>query len=580
MSEALLAQIATLRGRLLDTTTRNRLLNYPHPGRGCARFVETTLDGAFAPLSAGRSLTIEPIPEPSPREVADYWRAQGKDDANDKVPAERWARHLRINPDFELARSTSNAGQRLLTLQYRTGQEVLLRRLRSAARSAIEESGANLLFLAFGFLQWRDGGEAGRSCLAPLLLVPVELEVGRSRSGQAVFRLNATGEDIQSNYSLARKLGVDHGLKLPQPALGEEELSERPESYLARVQDAVRDLPGWTVRPYLTLGLFDFGSFLLWRDLDPAVWPPGSALPNRPLIRQLIGAEPADAVTQLSEPRDLDEHIDLNLALVDRANGSQARALVRAIAGETMLIEGPPGTGKSQTITNLIAVALEQGKRVLFVSEKLAALDVVRRRMDALGLGEFCLELHSEKARNRALLDDIERCLKRRAASPLPSYAATLAQLRAARAELAAYGEALLATAPGSDEPVFRTLSRAAVLREKAREAGLVQPLGHLRLELASTDHAARAAVRQKLEAIGRSMTALDGPARQHPWAGIDGTTVQPFEREQVVAQLRRLWADSVRAVEALRDRCEATFGGVRVMGRRRQKTAETSPKR
>ena len=310
-------------------TARNRLLNYAHPSKGCARFVGTTLDHAFAQLSAGRPLTIDSIPEPSRREAAEYWRAQGKPESDDKVPADRWARHLGVDPDLELVNGAASPRPVVTTLHYRTGQEALLRRLRSAARSAIEESGANLLFIAFGFLQWRDGTGDGRTCLAPLLMVPVEIELSRSGAGHAVFRLTATGEEVQCNQSLARKLEVDHGRRLPELAAGDEAQTERPQAYLARVQAAVRGLEGWTVRPYLTLGLFDFGNFLLWRDLDPSIWPARKALADRPLIRQLIGAEPGRPVTM--PPRTLDEHIDLDLTLVDRADGSQARALVRAI---------------------------------------------------------------------------------------------------------------------------------------------------------------------------------------------------------------------------------------------------------
>ena len=104
MPHPLLAQIASLRERLLDTTTRNRLLNYPHPSRGCARFVGTRLDQAYSQLAAGQSLVIEPVPEPTAREINEYWRAQGKEDSGDKITPERWARHLGINPDLELER--------------------------------------------------------------------------------------------------------------------------------------------------------------------------------------------------------------------------------------------------------------------------------------------------------------------------------------------------------------------------------------------------------------------------------------------------------------------------------------------
>ena len=164
---------------------------------------------------------------------------------------------------------------------------------------------------------------------------PVEIGLGRSGAAHAVFRLTPTDEDAQCNPHLARKLEIDHGRRLPERVSGDDAPIERTEPCLAGGGAAVRGLEGWTVRPYLTLGLFDFGFVLLWRDLDLANWPEGAALAHRLLLRQLIGAEPPHPVVTLVEP--LDEHIDLDPTLVDRADGSQFRALVRAKAGETML---------------------------------------------------------------------------------------------------------------------------------------------------------------------------------------------------------------------------------------------------
>lgn len=561
MPHPLLAQIASLRERLLDTTTRNRLLNYPHPSRGCARFVGTRLDQAYSQLAAGQSLAIEPVPEPTAREIGEYWRAQGKEDCGDKITPERWARHLGINPDLELASDGASATTRLVTLHYRASQEGLLKRLRSAARSAIEESGTNILFLAFGFLHWRDKAEAERSFLAPLLLVPVELTVSRSKVGQTLFLLSGTGEDIQWNRSLARKLDVDFGRALPEPNLRDDEPPERPIAYLERVRQTISGLSGWAVRPFLTLGLFDFGSFLLWRDLDPAAWPTGAPLAERPLIRRLIGTEEGSEPSLAATSLEIEGHLDLELPLVDRADGSQARAIARALAGETLLVEGPPGTGKSQTITNLLAAALHQGKRVLFVSEKLAALDVVRRRMDALGLGEFCLELHSGKARKRAVLDDLDQSLKRRRASHAVDGGVGLAErLREAHAELSAYGEALLALVPGLEQPVHKVLARAAVARKQATAAGLLASLSSLSLEPQVLDRTSREESLRSLEEVASASLALGGVAGRHPWAGIDATLVQPFDADELLALVGK-WATSVRTLIGAVERFQDEFG-------------------
>jgi hypothetical protein len=131
--------------------------------------------------------------------------------------------------------------------------------------------------------------------------------------------------------------------------------------------------------------------------------------------------------------------IDLDLRLVDRADGTQAKALLYALSGRNLVIQGPPGTGKSQTITNLIAAALHKGKTVLFVSEKLAALEVVRRRLREIGLGDFCLELHSHKTRKKSLFEDIKARLEKRPIGMPEQYEAGLRALAAHRTELDNY---------------------------------------------------------------------------------------------------------------------------------------------
>jgi hypothetical protein len=163
----------------------------------------------------------------------------------------------------------------------------------------------------------------------------------------------------------------------------------------------------WRVRRQITLSLLSFGKLLMYRDLDPTVWPQIGA---HPIVRELFESRKSNVVAHASEYVFDEDHAPPvpHPDVVLDADSSQLSALVDAIRGRNLVIEGPPGTGKPQTISNLIAVALAQGKTVLFVSEKLAALQVVRRRLDQAGLGHFCLELHSHKSRKDAVLRDVE----------------------------------------------------------------------------------------------------------------------------------------------------------------------------
>ncbi|MDR3635956.1 MAG: DUF3320 domain-containing protein [Isosphaeraceae bacterium] len=225
------------------------------------------------------------------------------------------------------------------------------------------------------------------------------------------FRLRwADEEELGVNLSLAEKLKADHGVALPD--LPEEDELD-VEAYFDAVAASVADRPRWAVqRGEVALGFFSFGKFLMYRDLQESAWPAGARPDEHPIARALLTdgfREPAPGVGE-------DDHLDrvpeaAGLRLVVDADASQTLALLDASQRRNLVIQGPPGTGKSQTITNLIAWAIGADKTVLFVAEKMAALEVVKRRLDAVGLGDACLELHSHKTRKKGVLDELRRTL-------------------------------------------------------------------------------------------------------------------------------------------------------------------------
>jgi len=273
------------------------------------------------------------------------------------------------------------------------------------ARTAMEEQGANLLYLATGFLKWYESPSSNVERFAPLLLIPIEIE--RTSAGSR-FRVSYTGEDITTNLSLQSKLRNDFQIELPEvPSIDELVVGD----YFESVRSVLHDQPRWDVLENdMLLWLFSFSNFLMYRDLDPVSWPSDSPPTSHPLITGLLG----DGFT-FEAPLDLGE-IDFDemlpakrLTHVLDADSSQAAAIEMVRSGRDLVIQGPPGTGKSQTIANMIATAVKDGQRVLFISEKLAALEVVKRRLDAIGLGDMCLELHSRKARKKQVLDELQR---------------------------------------------------------------------------------------------------------------------------------------------------------------------------
>ena len=213
-----------------------------------------------------------------------------------------------------------------------------------------------------------------------------------------------------TNLSLVEKMRRDFGLEI-SPL----EDDDTPETYFAKFGDILKLKKSWSIRRHITLALLSFGKLLMYRDLDPKTWPAGQSIAKHPLVRELFeGSKNPDIALAEEYPIDAPELAKDVPLLIRDADSSQHSALIHALRGQNLVIEGPPGTGKSQTITNLIAAALAKGKTVLFVAEKLAALEVVRRRLDDAGLGMFCLEVHSHKTKKGAMLTDLAQRYKMR----------------------------------------------------------------------------------------------------------------------------------------------------------------------
>lgn len=387
--------IEASRRELLDLGLRNPLLNYrPSRSRGLQVVDELSAEVFRILVSEGRPMTFGATPESDGEDDEDgepfevYAMGQPDDE-----PGEPAARHL----DMQLQSSLTSA--RLQSALVKTGR---------AARTFVEEQGVNTLFLALGALRWYEDENSSTERSAPLLLVPVQLE---RASVQERFHLVYSGDEIVENLSLAEKLRLEFDLALPNlPTTEDLSVNE----YLAAIREAVVRESRWRVEDdAISLDFFSFGKFLMYRDLDPERWPEGESLSGHPLIRSLLSREPE---LQSAPSIQDDDHLDAHLTPPDvrhvvDADSSQSLALLDVKSGRNLLIQGPPGTGKSQTITNLIAEAVSEGKTVLFVSEKMAALEVVKRRLDSVGIGDACLELHSRKTKKARVLQELGRTL-------------------------------------------------------------------------------------------------------------------------------------------------------------------------
>lgn len=557
-------RLERLRTKLLDLSTTNKMLSFRHPRASCLRVVDELPEVLFASLLDGEPFTFEAVPEPSRREL-DEWHARhdavpraGEAPEPKRPEAAVWARHLGIGTDHDLPVETDSflrperhGDRRIQTLHYPDELDARLRKIRSSARTAIEESGANMLYMAFGFLEWRDQA-TGKAHQAPLLLLPVELEREQTRGGRHRTRVRWTGEELQPNLSLQKKLD-EFAINLPARQDG-----QTIADFLAEVGRAVRHRSDWIVRRYVTLGLFEFGKILLYLDLDPERWPGHAPIDGHPLVRMILEGDDGESGASARPFGGIDlspEAVlarDLALELVDRADGSQCEALQTALAGRNLVIEGPPGTGKSQTITNLVAAALAEGRTVLFVAEKLAALEVVRRRLRELGLGDFCLELHSHKTRKTEVLDDIGDRVKiagrRRSSRDLE---AALARLSDRRRKLAEYIEII-----GRPAGAFRDLTVGDALMQAGRarrrlgaDLGALEACGSRVEQPEALGWAELADAKGRLARFAAAYRDLgvDGAAHGHPWAGVSALQVLPHDRDRVAALVAG-WADAAES--------------------------------
>ncbi|HKX28440.1 MAG TPA: DUF4011 domain-containing protein [Blastocatellia bacterium] len=571
-----------VRARLLDLSHRNRLLNFPaRPSKQVLRLIDAVPDLVFQKLRNGQELFFDPIPRPARGLLTletwannpEVYLDEGTESevaktgaGSKKMAVEESARQLGISPSFDLPVSSLIPGKKedhqdrdyVRALHYPDELERILKNIAVMSKTALEETGISTLYLVFGFLEWfEDQRETEKLHLAPLFLVPVGLNKGRldSRTNTYPYSLEYSGEEIEINLTLSEKL-KQLGLALPD--LAEE---ETPEKYFSKLAPLLEGRSRWKIRRQMALTNLSFHKLRMWQDLDPAAWPVNSLL-EHPRVREFFIGRSIDRSFSLADYSIDAPEMESDLPpLIYDADSSQHSALIDAIGGKNLVIEGPPGTGKSQTITNLIAAALFKGKTVLFVAEKSDALNVVESRLQRAGLGSFCLQLHSNKMKTKALALDLKQRLDQKNSYPPP---ATLAQKRKAleetRRQMIEYVEAINCKHGGGDRTVHQVIGAQEALRHQiAFDPSLVEPFllpGAEELTIAQLEK-----IQQCAEIYGQSLSRLSaaGSLRDHPWFGV---TKQPatLAEEQALLNALRIISEKAlqleRRIESLTDEC------------------------
>jgi hypothetical protein len=401
--------IKRLRNTLLDLTYRNPLLQLQRLPKRLITFASPSDEIGHAVLSK-RTIKLTDLgsePKPHKRTLTSTVSEDYTEEAVARVLG------IDLNP-IAVSSRTSNT---LQTLYFTDNLHSRARKLEYLYRSTLQETGAHVLYLCIGFLQFPEAPNSKRQLKAPLINIPVHLQKHSSNSQSPYYTIIHTGDEIIENIALAVKLQQTYSIALPSV---DDTLPSFEKTYLANISKLVNSQADFTVHHHVSLAILNFTNTLIFHDLDPIRWQYGRS--NRLLDHSVICDLTAPTQATISTEQTSSSFTPpVSIPLIYDADSSQLQAIETATTQrQNMVIIGPPGTGKSQTITNLIGAFLAQKKSVLFVAEKLAALEVVKQRLTQAGLEPFILELHSDKTNKKSVLDSIQRSLTTTRQTALP----------------------------------------------------------------------------------------------------------------------------------------------------------------
>lgn len=379
------------------------------------------------------------------------------------------AKNNGISPSYELPTPADehedgrHSDNDIQTLLLPDDLERKMNALITKCRTWVQETGINVLHAAFGFLEWSEPNGKD-SYYAPLVLTAVEIEKKKTREGPE-FWVKGGGDQSEINMVLAEKLWLDFGIELPKFEGGS------IEHYLTEVSGVSPKSLNWRVRRQVAFGVFPSARMAMYHDLDTSE----NSFEQSNVLSRLLGGSALGGATPFADEYLVDDpDVEKKVpCLVLDADSSQFSTLVDLADGQNLAVEGPPGTGKSQTIVNAIAAALADGKKVLFVAQKMAALDVVKSRLEAVGLGEFILPLQAERSTREQVIQSIRDRAEMMVERISSDYEAKIARFRQTRSELAAYIDAISSEIGRTGFTVYDVLGKSIatnhVLLGKAR---------------------------------------------------------------------------------------------------------------
>ena len=579
----IIQQLEEFRRRLIDLSSRNNLLNANLTSKSqVLRFVDELPDQVFDyVMRDSTTMYLDAVPKPSELEFfviegiiseegtiedvdayLDALEKEERETINKKLAdyldrsAIKHAESLGINTSHELPIEDSNSeakdkhqDNRLQTLYYDDDLDLLASKIRRYANTTLQEKGLNSLFLSFGYLEWIDPKMPEKKHLAPLLSIPVgifreskkEVISRRGRKGQSeevarrLYRIEHSGEDVLTNEALKLKLET-FGIILPEY---DSELA--PEEYFSLInKDIISQNTKWKIHRYISLSKLDFSGSVLYQDLDISKWL-NNGLESHPLMSQLFGSDRDTKESVVDIELDNEPELDFIAPIVVGADSSQHSAIVDALKGKNMVIEGPPGTGKSQTIVNLISALLYNNKKVLFVAEKAAALSVVKDRMADIGLASFCLDLQNKATSNKQqVIKDLQGRLDVNFSMPR-EIQQKRDELNFLRKELADYTNSLNSEYINK-ESSQEILAKVVNLRIKLELAEI--PLGELSELKVDEENLNNFSHKRSLKAYFDSIKIIEESSfavDNHPWNFINNSSLIIADKDQIISNIEAL---------------------------------------
>ncbi len=433
---------------LLDTGKRNNLINFKDSKQGTIEIVAPDFNILFE--KAEHSAVFEVY---DPRIDSD----------EDDVDADDYDEQQELQSKQSYITSYAGRLKRNQILLYNVANKPMqaLKNIGRRAKTAIEETGVNIAYIAFGFIHWTESDDSRIELRAPILLAPIAIE---NQSAVEPYYVRVLDDDIIVNPTFTYKLHNEYGIELP-----EYDEDEGIEKYLADVSSLLTRLK-WTITTECKIGIFSFLKINMYKDLKENT----AKIANNSSIRALLGETSSWDETNSEEVKAIDLSALHNV--VD-ADSSQAEAIEAAKKGKSFVLQGPPGTGKSQTITNIIAECLMDGKKVLFVSEKLAALNVVYNKLKKVGLEEFCLELHSHKANKKQVIEELCRTLRLQKSGVSDKAEKELKIMQDAQRQLDAYAVELHKIRPNINKTLYQLYEEVSACRSAEDISFVIQDI-------------------------------------------------------------------------------------------------------